>query len=82
MSKTQIEMRNVMKVRINDHTGEIAFFTCACSDCVCENPNEPIPTYYSYKHAVDSGWVFTHDIKYCEPGSLGPAAVCPTCYER
>lgn len=56
--------------------------TCADRGCKVQDPDEIIPTFYSYHHANVEGWVFTNDIKYKEPGSIGPAAVCPECWNK
>ena len=39
---------------------------------------EPIPEYYSDKHAYDNGWRCTDDIKFCPPGE-DFQWVCPRC---
>ena len=53
---------------------------CICIDCEAKNPNKSIPTFYSFKYAIDSGWVHTKEIKYCDPDNWGGVWVCPSCY--
>lgn len=52
---------------------------CCCRNCEVKNPDEKIPTYYSYQHAYDEGWRFINDTRWKEPGTDGPAAICPDC---
>jgi hypothetical protein len=43
-------------------------------------PDEPIPIFYSHRHATDSGWHATKDIRFCPPNS-NYVYVCPFCWE-
>lgn len=70
-------MKNSMIIK---HTpGNAEHFICSCTPCAV-SPDEEIPTFYSYLHAIDSGWIPTKDIKYSETGE--PVWVCPRCKEK
>jgi len=52
-----------------------------CPNTACDvNPDKKISTFYSYRHAIDFGWVPTKDTKYSETGE--PIFVCPNCCKR
>jgi len=53
------------------------FHQCTGKDCIV-NPDLQIVTFYSDQHAIDSGWVYTTDIRFCEPNQ-STAWVCPEC---
>lgn len=58
-------MKNSM---IIEHGSEnLEHFTCPCINCDSDNPDETIPTFYSYQHAKDSGWNHTNDTAFCPP---------------
>ena len=62
-------------------SGMVEHFICPCVNCkaILE---ENIPTFFSYKHALDSGWVYTKETKYCDPDNCGGVWVCPACYKN
>lgn len=69
-------MRNSMIVK---HGSEnLEHFICPCLDCK-PDPDEEMPVFYSYQHAIDFGWIKTKECKYCEPGKQF-VFVCPQCY--
>ena len=67
---------------IEHDSGNREHFICPCMNCEVENPNNPIPVFYSYKHAIDSGWVHTWNILYCDPDRDEAVWVCPSCYKK
>lgn len=68
-------MRNSMIILHNSEN--IEHFICPCTDCIVD-PKTEIPTFYSYEHAIEAGWVATREEKYCEPGA-DMVFVCPKC---
>lgn len=66
---------------IKDSFGNCEHFVCQCSNCECKNPDEPIPIFYSFVHAIDNGWILTKDKKYCPP-EKDSIFVCPECYDK
>ena len=71
-------MRNSMIVLHN--SGKNEHFICPCRGCKATDELN-IPTFYSYKHAFDSGWVYTKEIKHCDPDNINGVWVCPSCYK-
>ena len=52
---------------------------CASAFVCGVSQDEVIPNYYNYQHLVDSGWVSTYDVRYCDPYKDGPAWICKEC---
>ena len=69
-------MQRMMTIE-NDSFTEM--FTCPCTSCNCKD-DEVMQHYYTKQQAHDSGWRFTNNEKYCEPGKLF-VAVCPECWK-
>jgi hypothetical protein len=57
-------------------TGVEEQYICPCTNCYMGK----IETFYSFRHAMDSGWRITNNIKYCPPDKKY-VWVCPQCYE-
>lgn len=71
-------MQNSMIIKHS--SGESEHFVCPCLDCNSD-PDKEIPIFYSYQHAIDSGWVATKKRKHCEPRKQF-VFVCPQCYDK
>lgn len=68
-------MRNSMIIKHD--SGNSEHFICPCVNCKTGS-DEIIPTFYSYGHAIDAGWLATQDRRYCPPRE-GQVFVCPEC---
>ena len=74
----------MMNAFILDFGGQRSFFACPC----CENKilnnsissDNKIPVFYSYSEAIQHGWRFMRDIKFCPPEFVDEGVwVCPEC---
>jgi len=72
---------------IQHDNGVREFFLCTCSlgrrDFMIEGTqlcNTEIPIYYSKIHAINSGWIFIKDARFCDLEQNPKGAwVCPEC---
>ena len=56
------------------------FWTCAGKHCQPGPVDEKITEFLSEAHAHETGWRYTYDVNYCEPGKVG-VWICPSCVE-
>lgn len=71
-------MKNCMIIKHD--SGKKEFFICGCYDCNVK-PEKEIQTFYSFEHAIDSGWMISAEIKYCPPNK-NYMFICPDCYNK
>ena len=72
--------RNSMIIKHDSRSS--GHFMCVVANCETGDPDETIPTFYSYKDAIDSGWVWTNEAKYRLAHEPFPVWVCKNCYGR
>lgn len=53
------------------HYGKKTLYECCNRECVVDNPDEPIPKYYSLRHFNEAGWRRTREHE--------EHFLCPTC---
>lgn len=71
-----------MMVVIDAEWRKRTFHICPVLYCHGQYASDVIPQFYSETHALQCGWRFTRNSKYCDPAQPDYVWVCPHCIAR